>query len=237
MRLDLLWNYMKYDMEVEKFENEMRQSQNRQKLIKQRDFLLNQQNNIKKIEADVAAMSDRLEAVRDDADRLEKLMRAQVDELNTAPPEAYDEISRHISALEKLEDAFARYENELIKMRKDGEARDRQQKDIRLRAARTKAEFDQLKIAYDEEFKRDSVNLNQLKAEAAREGKSVDKELMSRYNSIKQHVTPPMALLNGERCGGCNMSLPAATLRQVRSDDSVTECDNCGRILYITSAA
>jgi len=236
MRLDLLWNYMKFDMEVEKFENEMRQSQNRQKLIKQRDFLLNQQNNIKKIEAEIAAMSDRLEAVRDDADRLEKLMRNQVDELNAAPPEDYDVIRRHVSALEKLEDTFARYEHELNKMRKDGETRDRQQKDIRLRAARTKAEFDQLKIAYDEEFKRDSVKLNQLKAEAAKEGKAVYKELMERYNAIKQHVTPPIALLNGDRCGGCNMALPAATLRQVRSDDSVTECDNCGRILHIPGA-
>jgi predicted nucleic acid-binding Zn-ribbon protein len=226
---------MQYDMEVDKFENEMRQSQNRQKLIKQRDFLLNQQNNIKKIEADIAAMSDRLEAVRDEADRLEKLMRAQVDALNTAPPEEYEEIGRQIAALEKLEDAFARYEHELGRMRKDGETRDRHQKDIRLRAARTKAEFDQLKIEYDEEFKLDSVKLNQLKAKAAGEGKSVEEALIKRYAAIKQHVSPPMALLNGERCGGCNMSLPAATLRQVRSDDNVTECDNCGRILFIMS--
>mgnify|MGYP002569283189 CR=1 FL=1 len=67
MRLDDLWQFMQVDMEADRFESKMRQSENRQKLLKQRNFLMEQQANMKKIEADIAAMQDRLEAVNDEA--------------------------------------------------------------------------------------------------------------------------------------------------------------------------
>ena len=54
VQLDDLWNFMQVDMEADKFENQMRLSPNRQKLLKQRNFILEQQNNMKKLEADVA---------------------------------------------------------------------------------------------------------------------------------------------------------------------------------------
>ena len=74
MQLDTLWNFMQVDMQADKFEGQMRQSPNRQKLVKARDFLKDQQANMKKLENDVAAMQDRLEAVEDEAARLEKVL-------------------------------------------------------------------------------------------------------------------------------------------------------------------
>jgi len=53
MQLDVLWQFMQVDMEADSFEAKMRQSTNRQKLIKQRNFLMEQQNNMKKLENDV----------------------------------------------------------------------------------------------------------------------------------------------------------------------------------------
>ena len=77
MQLDTLWQFMQVDMEADGFESRMRQSANRQKLIKQRDFLKDQQANMKKLENDVAVMQDRLEAVQDEADRLQKVLENQ----------------------------------------------------------------------------------------------------------------------------------------------------------------
>ena len=70
MQLNTLWQFMQVDMEADGFENRMRQSASRQKLIKQRDFLKDQQVNMKKLENDVAVMQDRLAAVQDEAERL-----------------------------------------------------------------------------------------------------------------------------------------------------------------------
>ena len=232
MQLDDLWNFMQVDMEADKFENQLRLSPNRQKLLKQRNFILEQQNNMKKLEADVAVMQDRLAAVEDEAQRLSGVLSGMVEELETNPPATVEESDRRAEAAQRLADTLTRYEQELAKMRKDAEARDRQQKEIRVRAARTKQEYDQLKTVYDEEFKRDQQTLKSMRANIEKEAAKLDQALLSRYRAIKQHCTPPMAKLVDGQCGGCFMSLPSATLRELKLGEKTVECDNCGRILY-----
>ena len=232
MQLDDLWNFMQVDMEADKFENQMRLSPNRQKLLKQRNFILEQQNNMKKLEADVAVMQDRLAAVEDEAQRLSGVLSGMVQELEANPPATVEESDRRAEAAQRLADTLVRYEQELAKMRKDAEARDRQQKEIRVRAARTKQEYDQLKTVYDEEFKRDQQTLKTMRANIEKEAAKLDQALLSRYRAIKQHCTPPMAKLVDGQCGGCFMSLPSATLRELKLGEKTVECDNCGRILY-----
>ena len=153
-------------------------------------------------------------------------------ELEANPPATVEESDRRAEAAQRLADTLVRYEQELAKMRKDAEARDRQQKEIRVRAARTKQEYDQLKTVYDEEFKRDQQTLKTMRANIEKEAAKLDQALLSRYRAIKQHCTPPMAKLVDGQCGGCFMSLPSATLRELKLGEKTVECDNCGRILY-----
>ncbi len=232
VQLDDLWNFMQVDMEADKFENQMRLSANRQKLLKQRNFILEQQNNMKKLEADVAVMQDRLEAVGDEAKRLSGVLEGMVKELESSPPADAEESDRRAEAAERLTETLARYEQELLKMRKDAEARDRQQKEIRVRAAKTKQEYDQLKQVYDQEFKRDTQKLAAMRENIEKEAAKLAPELLKRYRAIKQHCTPPMAKLVNGQCSGCFMSLPSATLRELKLGEKTVECDNCGRILY-----
>lgn len=232
MQLETLWQFMQVDMEADSFENRMRQSASRQKLIKQREFLKDQQANMKKLENDVAVMQDRLEAVQDEADRLEKLLDAQAEEFEKNPPATVEDAQKQAESVQKLLESLQRYEQELVKMRKDADTKDRQQKEIRVRAAKTKMEFDQLKGEYDKEFKADTEKLQQMRGKTEQEAKKIDPKLMAKYRSIKQHCTPPMAKLVNGQCSGCFMSLPSATLLDIRNQDRIVECDNCGRILY-----
>lgn len=232
MQLDTLWQFMQVDMEADGFENRMRQSANRQKLIKQRDFLKDQQANMKKLENDVAVMQDRLEAVQDEAVRLEKVLASLSEELNANPPENVEDAQKQAENVQKLLDTLTRYEQELQKMRKDADVKDRQQKEIRVRAAKTKQEYDQLKVTYDKEFKEDTAKLQQMRARTDEEAKKLEPGLLNKYKSIKQHCTPPMAKLINGQCSGCFMSLPSATLLEIRNGERIVECDNCGRILY-----
>ena len=232
MQLDTLWQFMQVDMEADGFETKMRQSPNRQKLIKARDFLKDQQANMKKLENDVAVMQDRLEAVKDEADRLEKVLGNLTEEIAANPPANVEEANKQAESVQKLLDTLSRYEQELAKMRKDADVKDRQQKEIRVRAAKTKQEFDQLKVEYDKEFKADTVTLQKMRAHTDQEARKVDPGLLEKYKSIKQHCTPPMAKLVNGQCSGCFMSLPSATLLEIRDGKRIVECDNCGRILY-----
>ena len=232
MQMDTLWQFMQVDMEADGFENRMRQSPNRQKLIKARDFLKDQQANMKKLESDVAVMQDRLEAVQDEAERLEKSLAKLSEEIEANPPANVEDAQKQAESVQKLLDTLTRYEQELQKMRKDADVKDRQQKEIRVRAAKTKQEFDQLKVEYDKEFKADTVKLQKMRAHTDEEAKKVDAGLLEKYKSIKQHCTPPMAKLVNGQCSGCFMSLPSATLLEIRNGSRIVECDNCGRILY-----
>ena len=203
MQLEKLWQFMQVDMEADKFEAKIRQSEKRQKLLKQRNFLMDQQNNMKKLESDVAAMSDRLEAVHDDAERLQKVLTGLMEELESNPPKTEEEANARMEPVQKLMDNLTRYEQELSKMRKDAEVKDRQQREIRVRAAKTK-----------------------------QESEKIEPELLEKYRTIKQHCTPPMAKLIDGQCSGCFMSLPSATLLAIKEQGKLVTCDNCGRILY-----
>ena len=232
VQLKSLWDFMQVDMAADNFEAEMKRSPNRQKLIKRRNFLMEQQANMKKIEGEIAVMQDRFEAVRDEAARLEGVLSTTLTEITENPPANLEDTQRKLDAVQKLSDALSRYEQELSKMRKDADTRDRQQKDIRVRAAKAKQEYDQIKAVYDKEFKDDTAKLNDMRAGIEKEAGKQEKALLERYRSIKQHCTPPMAKLNGDQCCGCFVQLPSATLRAIKEGDSIVECDNCGRILY-----
>ena len=232
MQLEKLWQFMQVDMEADRFETKLRQSEKRQTLLKQRNFLMEQQNNMKKLEGEVAAMSDRLEAVRDESERLQKQLSALVEELEKNPPKSAEEADAQMVPVQKLMDTLSRYEQELNKMRRDAENRDRQQHDIRVRAARTKAEYDRVKAEYDVEFKRDTATLKQMRERTEQEAAKLDGALMERYRAIKQHCTPPMAKLIDGQCSGCFMSLPSATLLSLKEGEKLVLCDNCGRIIY-----
>lgn len=232
MNLDALWNYMQFDLEADKFGSDMRQSPKRQLLLKDRNFLKEQQTNIVKIENDVSTMNDRMEAIRDEVERLNKLLAEQRARLESEPPKTAEEIEERVTAIEKVLESMKHYEQELSKMRKDADARDRQQKEIRVRAAKTKAEYDAVKLEYDKEYADDTVKLKNLRARAEAEEKKTDPADLEKYKSIKAHVTPPMAKMMNNQCSDCFMALPLGTLRDLKSGEHMVTCDNCGRILY-----
>ena len=64
-QLELLWIYQQADSAADKLENEIKRSPTRQKLVKYRDSLLEQQAAFKRVDSEVAAMSDRLDALKD----------------------------------------------------------------------------------------------------------------------------------------------------------------------------
>lgn len=234
-KLQLLWAYQQADMAADRFEREMKQSENRQKLVKHRDFLVTQQEAMRRIEGDIATMAERVEKVREETVRLEEELRDLQDTLSEEEPETIEIARKSLQHAQKLVGGISKCEQELGKLRKDAEARDRQQREVRVRAAKARAEFDALKAVYDVEFKSDSAELTRVRAEAAKAAKRIPAELLETYKQIKQHSIPPIAkLLDGNRCGGCNMNLPQVALREVRVGAESVVCENCGRIILVS---
>ena len=233
---ELLWKYQQVDMELDRYEKEMRGNSNRKELLKHRDFLLEQQNVLKKIETDVEVMSDRMEALADEIKRLSGSVAEATANFETNRPDNLEDVKKQMASIQKLIATITRYEAELAKMRKDSEARDRQQREVRVRAAKARAEFDRIKVIYDEEYKVAAVKLEELKRKVAKEAEGIDPDLLEKYKAIKRHAAPPITRLHDDRCGGCNMQLSAADKDKVRSGVPYVECENCGRIILIQTA-
>ena len=99
-----LWQYQQVDMELDQYEKEMRGNSNRKELLKHRDFLLEQQNVLKKIEADVEIMGDRMEALADEIERLNGSVAEAAANFEANRPEDLEEAKKQIAALQKLPD-------------------------------------------------------------------------------------------------------------------------------------
>ncbi|MCI6377768.1 MAG: hypothetical protein MR842_08450 [Clostridiales bacterium] len=228
---ELLWLYQQADMAADAFESEIKRSPTRIALKKNREFLVEQQNAVKRMEQEVAEMVDRVDVIKVAITRIEDQLSALQKRMESTPPADLQQAQSLNRDAQKLLSDLDDYEQEMKRIQKDASDRDRQEKDIRVKYARVKAEYDQQKVAYEAEYKNQLKQLEQKRSEAQEKAKAIDPALLEKYAVIKKHCIPPVARLYGDQCGGCNMSLPQVTLRKFKSDVKYIECENCGRLI------
>ena len=230
MQMEKLIEYMKVDMEAESFADVMRNDPQRQNLLKLRDSILTQQEDVKKSETNIDKLNDKLEAIAEEI----KKVQEQIDAVpQLSEDAAYEEVSAQRAELSKLEETLAQHITDLTQMANTARSNEKNIGSLIRSIAQKKTDYDTLKKDYEQQLKEQKTRLAQLKAKVEAAAKDVPAELMEEYNTTRQHITPPMAELAGNRCSGCNMSLPAAVASKVASGTSVCRCDTCGRILFI----
>ncbi len=230
-QIEMLWQYQQADIAADRFENKMRRSPNRIKLIKSRDFILEQQNAIKSIEQEVLSMADRVDILKEAVNRTKEQLEGMEEKFQQEAPASLEEAKLFTGDAKKLLRTISDYEQEILQIGVLAKDKDLQQKEIRVKAAKVKIEFDETKALYDAERKEQSAQLEEMRNIAKDQSKGINAPLLEKYHAIKSHVTPPMAQLLNDQCGGCNMSLPSATLRAIKIDHAIIECENCGRML------
>lgn len=230
-QIELLWEYQSADLAADKYESSMKRSPTRVALKKNRDFLMEQQNNVKRMEEEVSDMLDRFDVIKAATLRLKEQIDTLAHRTEANPPKNLTEAEALEKEAQKLVRDLEDYEREIKRIQKDTADRERQEKDIRVKYAKTKAEYDQQKVAYDAELKEQTKVLEEKRAIASEKQKAIDPALLEKYMTIKKHVIPAMAKLYSGQCSGCNMNLPQVSLRKFKSDTPYIECENCGRMI------
>ena len=228
---EMLWQYQQADMAADAFERDIKRSPNRVALKKNREFLMEQQNAVKRMEQEVAEMADRVEVIKVAIERIEGQLAALQARMENNPPADLKQAQDLARDAQKLLTNLSDYEREMKRIQKDAADHERHEKDIRVKYAKVKAEYDQQKVAYEAEYAEQLKQLEQKQAVAQEKAKSVEKALLDKYAQVKKHCVPPVARLYGDQCGGCNMSLPQVTLRKFKNDVFFIECENCGRMI------
>ena len=230
-QIEMLWEFQQADMEADALETEMKRSPNRLALKKNRDFLLEQQANVKQIEEEVAEMLDRLDVIREAIVLQQEQLKNLQTRMEETPPESLDEAKTFAHDAQKLIGDIQNYEQEMKRIQQDAADHDRAQKDIIVRFSKVKAEYEKQKVEYEEEYKAQMKALDEKRQAVQEKAKDIDPTLMARYQTINKHCIPPVAKLVNGQCGGCYMSLPQVTLRNLKAGAKVIECESCGRMI------
>ncbi len=229
-KFEALWAYQEEDMKADAIAAAIKRSPTRQKLEKARDFILDRQKQYKQIEEDVVAMVDRKDIISQAIARSREQLQALQKKYESNPPQTAEEIKVLLSEVSRCRDTIRQYEVEISRIVKETDANDKLSRSVRLEAANAKKTFDQLKSDYEEESKSKKGELEAQRAKAKELMDQVDPTLLEEYETIKKHISPPVARLTHGQCSGCNTSLPSAILSRIKGG-TLVECETCGRMI------
>ena len=229
-QFEALWAYQVEDMKADAIAAAIRRSPTRQKLEKARDFILDRQKQYKQIEEDVGAMVDRKDIIAQAIARSREQLQVLQKKYESNPPQTAEEIKALLSEVSRCRDTIRQYEVEISRIVKETDANDKLSRSVRLEAANAKKTFDQLKSDYEEESKSKKGELEAQRAKAKELMDQVDPKLLEEYETIKKHISPPVARLTHGQCSGCNTSLPSAILSRIKGG-TLVECETCGRMI------
>ena len=229
-KYEALWAYQTEDMKADAIANAIKRSPTRQKLEKARDFILDRQKKYKQIEEDVSAMVDRKDIIAQAVDRAREQLQVLQTRYENEALATPEEVKALLSEVSRCRDTIRQYEAEISRIVKETDSNDKLQRSVRLEAANAKKAFDQLKADYEEESKSKKGELDAQRAKAKELMDQVDPALLEEYETIKKHISPPVARLTHGQCSGCNTSLPSATLSKIKNG-ALIGCETCGRMI------
>lgn len=234
--LDSLWRYQEAELALERVETEIKTTPARIKLNKLRTFLTEQQGQISVMEKQIEARRAALYKLAAAFDEIEKQSELEQSEFETMAGDeecTAAEMTESRRSIEALLERVNRTRKEIYDTIVWLEKSAAEMKNTWQKAGKAKKEYDALRAACEKELNDSQPRLDAAKAHIVDMGKVVSPDLMAKYNAAKKNHAAPMAIIENGQCGGCNMSLPTSVMRRIAGGDSVVECDNCGRILYV----
>lgn len=234
-KLEYLLSYQQADIKKQKLEDSVKSTESRQKMMRLHKSLKEHQATIQKLTEETESMQLSLMRLISQQDKLKHDLELNVSEMETLSRDeecTAEEMTEFRKDVDKLN-------RELNKMDKDVKALSEQlEKAVeafqrtRSLAGRAKKEYDQVKAVCEVEKNDAAAAVNAAAKEMACVERQVDPAFLAKYKRARLHHKEPVVPVVHDKCSGCNMSLPMAVIKKLNGQDSIVECENCGRILY-----
>jgi len=184
-----------------------------------RHHVLELETNRKKLELDVEAKKQQIE-------------RYSLQQYETKRNEEYRALAHEIElaqqAIRSIEDQELEIMEQIEEARKRAAAGAQAALQIRADADQQLADLNGRQANLNQEL----VKLESERRELAAQ---VDEAFLSRYERLRRNKgTKVLVGIEHGVCGGCHMRLPAQILVTCQAQKEVTQCINCGRLLYYT---
>lgn len=134
--------------------------------------------------------------------------------------------------IERLDQQKLGLENRLIKLIEDAETIERDAVETKKKLSFIKKKYGSIKENSETELS----GLGKEKIELQRQIDSVlplvDAGSLELYRKIKKTHRDAVVVLEGRKCSGCKVELPAMDYEAVKAEKAGIRCENCGRLLY-----
>jgi uncharacterized protein len=99
--------------------------------------------------------------------------------------------------------------------------------------AETEARVNEEIAQLEERGKNLAARIEEIKADRAQVAGTIGADDLTIYDRLmKSKGNAAIVVVENGICGGCHMKLVTATLTELRADDHIVHCEQCGRILY-----
>lgn len=233
--LAALWAYQEAEQNLANAENAVRSTPSRVKLNQLHKLLKNQQSVVAKLNDEIVERMQQCERLAEQIKKLDEeldLEQSELESMQQDEESTAEEMTELRVNIEKLGKEMNGCMREIKSTQQLVEKAVTEYQNTRQTAGKAKREYDQLRVVCEKEKDDSADALKKLSEEIERLSKSVEPQLLERYNKAKLHNAQPVAKVINNKCSGCNMSLPTSVLKKLTLENEVVECENCGRILY-----
>ena len=227
--------YQKADLKKQQLENNLRTTESRQKLNKITKLLREQQVTIQKLTEDADAQQNALSKLISQQDSLShelELNHSEMETLEADDQVTAEELTEFRVDVERLNRELSRLEKDVKGLMEQLEKTSADYQKARSLGAKAKKEYDRLKAVCEVEKAESAADITVATKEMDTVERQVDPTFLAKYKRARVHHNMPVVPVVNEKCSGCNMSIPMAVIKKLNSQETVLECENCGRILY-----
>ena len=237
-KLAVLYEYQQADAKLEAYEGKLKNTAIRKQLVKLQSYLKRQQTLLKDMENRALVEQNELSEINVQYDRMMEFLNKKHNDISE-----YEQLDINVLDYNVVKDLVREYEStydnivkqkrRALSVQKNAEDTAEKLKDMLTQVGKAQRDFNTLKAKHEEELRAGADELDKLRKEADDAASKVDPTLLQKYKRIKQNRAMPVSLLKDGRCMGCNMELPSRDLAKIKKADTIVECENCGRILYL----
>ncbi len=162
--------------------------------------------------------------------RKDSIAKLKVQQFETRKNEEFTamehEIDRYSEEITQLEDSQ-------LELMEKGETLNAQLNEARADLDKNQQTVDAEISIISERSNQCNKQLDEIKADRITISSKIEEYLLDRYDRIfKSKKGIAVCELDNDICAGCHMKVTPATAAAVRSEKTITVCDQCGRILY-----
>ena len=234
-KLEYLLMYQKADLKKQQLENAVRTTESRQKLNKITKLLREQQTTIQKLADDAEAQKNALSKLLAQQEGLAhelELNHSEMETLEADEEVTAEELTEFRQDVERLNRELSKLEKDVKSLLEQLEKTSTEFQKARSLGGRAKKEYDRLKAVCEVEKNESAAEITTATKEMETVERQVDPTFLAKYKRARVHHNMPVVPVVNEKCSGCNMSLPMAVIKKLSNQETVLECENCGRVLY-----